>query len=164
MTRTAYLWIQRVHPSVCLSNETTVTMPWKWQQLLALHPTTSHVELWTTHIRVIIERLRQSKYLPQGSSPCPQKLVIFSYSIILIFCTNFSSPPWALHGRLFPARCCTMQADEPFILHFPPFSSHVLTLLSPDTLFHSNLCSSLNVRDHVSHPYTTAKSKYLWKL
>jgi len=135
MTRTAYLWIQRVYPSVCLSNGTIVTMPCKWQQLLALqHQTTLHMELWTTYVRVIIERLRQSKHLQQDSSPCPQKHVIGSYSIILKFCTNLSSPPWALHDCLFPARCCTMQAEghsSNISLHSPiTYSTFYLQTLS----------------------------------
>jgi len=41
------------------------------------------------------------------------------------------------------------------IMHFPP-ASHHLPLLGPN-ISHStlNLCSALNMRDHVSHPYKT---------
>jgi len=104
----------------------TITMPWKWQQLLTLHHTTSHMELWTTYISIIIERLRQSKYLPRGSSQFPQKLVIGSYSIILKFCTSLSSLPCLLHYRLSQATCCTMQDEEP-----PHFTFHSILLPSP---------------------------------
>jgi hypothetical protein len=76
-----------------------------------------------------------------------------------------SHPPWPDYSNYTWRRVHIMKL---LVTQFSPFTGQLIPLRSkypPQHLLSNSLCSSLNVRDQVSHPYrTTAKIIFLYIL
>jgi hypothetical protein len=109
---------------------------------------------------IIIPHLRLS--LPCGLFPSgfPTK-ILYAFSFHHACYMPYPSyPPWLHHSNYTWRRAQVMKL---LVMQFFPTSRHFISLQckhSPQTLFANilSLCSSLNVRDQVSHPYRTTNN------